>query len=155
APFTSFDGPASSILFEGIPGQAFQALEHTRYDDNPKKFEEVVLELLRQYAPPIYERVNPDEFAVLRPLDVLQGAITPTVRHGYAKLIDDKFAMALGDIHVVHDPVIAQGANNASKCAWILGEALLQDRPLDETFCRDTEQQMWNASRASSEWTNA
>src|SRR5262245_59082568 len=155
APFTTFEGRVCSILFEGIPGQAFDVIMRMRYEDDPKKFEATALDLLREHAPPIYERVNPREFGVLRPLDVLQGAITPTVRRGYAPLGDGKFAMALGDMHMLHDPIIAQGANTASKCAWIMGEMLLEERSLDETFCRETERRLWEAGRAATEWTNA
>jgi hypothetical protein len=155
APFTTFEGRVCSILFEGIPGQAFDVIMRMRYEDDPKKFEATALDLLREHAPPIYERVNPREFGVLRPLDVLQGAITPTVRRGYAPLGNGKFAMALGDMHMLHDPIIAQGANTASKCAWILGEMLLEERSLDETFCRETERRLWEAGRAATEWTNA
>jgi 2-polyprenyl-6-methoxyphenol hydroxylase-like FAD-dependent oxidoreductase len=154
APFTTFNERVCSILFEGIPGRAFEVLMRMRYEDDPKKFEATVLELLRKHAPPIYERVKLKEFGVLRPLDVLQGAVTPTVRHGYTPLADGKFAMALGDMHILNDPIIAQGANTASRCAWLLGEALLQDRQLDETFCRETEQQLWEGGRAATEWTN-
>jgi len=154
APFTTFSGRVNSVLFEGIPGRAFDVLTRTRYEDDPKKFDAKVLDLLRKHAPPIYERVNPKEFGVLGPLDVLQGAITPTVRRGYTPLADDKFAMALGDAHILNDPIIAQGANMASRCAWLLGEALLEDRRLDEAFCRETEWQLWEAGRAATEWTN-
>ena len=155
APFTTFEGNLCSILIEAIPGQAYDRISDLRYDDDPKRFESTFLELLRDYAPPIFERVNPKEFGVTRPLDVIQGAVTPTVRHGYASLGDGKFAMALGDVHMLHDPIIAQGANNASKCAWILGEALIEASLINEEFCSDTEQLLWDASRASMEWTNA
>jgi 2-polyprenyl-6-methoxyphenol hydroxylase-like FAD-dependent oxidoreductase len=154
APFTTFEGRVCTILIEGIPGQAFETIMSLRYENAPKHFEATVLDLLRQHAPPIYENVNLREFGVSRPLDVLQGAITPTVRRGYTQLSKGKFAMALGDVHLLNDPIIAQGANAASKCAWVLGQALLQDRPLDETFCRETEQQLWEAGRAATEWTN-
>jgi len=154
APFITFNERVCSVLFEGIPGQAFEVLMHMRYEDDPEKFEATALDLLRKHAPPIYERVHLKEFGVLRPLDVLQGAVTPTVRSGYTPLGNGKFAMALGDIHILNDPIIAQGANAASRCAWLLGEALLQDRRLDETFCRETEQQLWEAGRAATEWTN-
>lgn len=154
APFTTFEGRVCSILFEGIPGQAFEPLMDMRYENDPQKFEATLLDLLRQHAPPIYERVKPKEFGVLRPLDVLQGAITPTVRCGYTPLGNGKLAMALGDVHLANDPIIAQGANAASKCAWVLGKALLKDQRLDETFCRETEQQLWEAGRAATEWTN-
>jgi hypothetical protein len=154
APFTTFSGRVSTVLFEGIPGQSFEALTRLRYEDDPKKFDATVLDLLRKHAPLIYERVNPKEFGALGPLDVLQGAVTPTVRRGYAPLANGKFAMALGDIHILNDPIIAQGANTASRCAWLLGEALLEDRPLDEAFCRETESRLWEAGRAATEWTN-
>jgi Styrene monooxygenase A putative substrate binding domain len=154
APFTTFSGRLCSLLFEGIPGQAFDVLTHMRYDDNPKQFEAAILGLLRQHAPPIYDGVNLKEFGVTRSEDVLQGAITPTVRKGYVSLGNGKFALALGDIHMLHDPVIAQGANTASKCAWLLGEALLEDSAVDEAFCYDAEQRLWEAGRASTEWTN-
>jgi hypothetical protein len=156
APLTTFDGQrVCNLLFEGIPGQAFDVLSHLRYADDPQKFEATVLDLVREHAPMIYEHINLQEFGVLRPLDVLQGAITPTVRHGYIALGNGKFALALGDAHIQVDPVIAQGANTASKCAWRLGEALLEDRILDEKFCRETEQTLWQAARAAIEWTNA
>jgi hypothetical protein len=155
APFTSFEGNLCSILIEAIPGQAFDSISHMRYDDDSKKFEATALALLREHAPPIYERINPQEFGVTRPLDVLQGAVTPTVRRGYVPVGNGKFAMALGDVHMLHDPIIAQGANNASRCAWILGEALVEASLLNEEFCSDTEQLLWDAGRASMEWTNA
>lgn len=154
-PYTTFEGRVCSILFEGIPGQAFEVLTRMRYEDDPKKFEETVLDLLRRHAPPIYDRVNEKEFGVLRPLDVLQGAITPTVRKGYAPLGNGKFAVAVGDMRMQHDPIIAQGANTASKCAWVLGEALLEDQEPDENFCREIERRLWEAGQAATEWTNA
>jgi hypothetical protein len=151
APFTTFSGRLCSLLFEGIPGQAFDVLMQMRYGDNPRKFEAVVLDLLRQHAPAIYDRVNVKEFGVTRPEDVLQGAITPTVRKGYSALGNGKFAIALGDIHMLQDPIIAQGANTASRCAWLLGQALLQDSAADEAFCHNTEQLLWEAGRAATD----
>ena len=35
-----------------------------------------------------------------------------------------------------------------------MGEALLVDRPLNETFCRETERELWEAGCAATEWTN-
>ena len=62
--------------------------------------------------------------------------------------------MALGDMHMLNDPIAAQGANLASKCAGLMGEALLVDRPLNETFCRETERELCEAGRPATEWTN-
>jgi hypothetical protein len=154
-PFTTFDARVCSLLFEGIPGQAFEPLMQQRYEDNPSKFEATMLELIEKHAPPIYERIKPSEFGVLRPLDILQGAVTPTVRRGLASLENGKFAMALGDIHMVNDPIIAQGANLASRCAWLMGEALVEDTRYDESFCSSLEDKLWQTGKSATEWTNA
>ena len=154
-PFTTFDRRLCSILIEAVPGQALDVISKVRYADDPKKFEATVLALVREHAPLIYERIDLREFAVNRPQDVIQGAITPTVRRGYAPLGNGKYALALGDVHIAVDPIIAQGANTASKCAFVLGESLLEDQPPDENFCRETEQKLWEAARAACEWTNA
>jgi hypothetical protein len=125
-----------------------------RYEDDPGKFIATLLDLLSKHAPLIYKKVNPEEFDASRPLDVGRGSVIPTVRFGYKALGNGKFALALGDVHIQNDPVLGQGANAASRSAWILGEALLHDQPLDEDFCRRTEQQLWEATRATTEWTN-
>ena len=154
APFTTLSGRACSLLIEGIPGQGFESVMNIRYEDDPREFEDTLLALLRRHAPPIYDRVDFKEFRVTRAEDVLQGAITPIVRTAYTVLDSGKYAIAVGDAHILQDPVIGQGANTGSRCAWVLGEALLQDRPADEAFCRDVEQRMWDAARAATEWTN-
>ncbi len=76
APFHSLSGRVCSILIEGIPGQAFEQIMEIRYDDEPRRFERTVLALLQEHAPAIYELVDPQEFAVTRAQDVLQGSIT-------------------------------------------------------------------------------
>ena len=154
APFMTFSGRVCSLLFEGIPGQAFEVLMQTRYEDNPQRFDQTVLELLRAHAPAIYAKVNEKEFGAVRAQDVIQGAITPTVRRGYAALGNGKFALATGDLHILNDPIIAQGANTASRCAERLSGELLKDVQADEAFCRETAEKLWQAGRAATEWTN-
>jgi hypothetical protein len=143
------------MLIEAVPGGALDVVTQMRYDDDPKRFEATVLELLREHAPIIYDRVKVQEFGLTRPLNLLQGVITPTVRRGYARLEGDRFAIAIGDVHVVNDPVLGQGANNASRSAWTLGQAILEGGPFDEQFCRDVEQRIWDDARYPTEWTNA
>jgi hypothetical protein len=158
SPFLSADGYVNAVLFEVIPGQGLQPIMDRRYDDDPKAFEHLVLELLREYAPSISERVDEREFGLTGPLDVLQGAITPTVRRGYAALghgAHGTYAMAIGDVHVLNDPVLGQGANAASHAAWVLGEAILEGGPFDEPFCQRVEDRIWEYASAPTAWTNA
>jgi 2-polyprenyl-6-methoxyphenol hydroxylase-like FAD-dependent oxidoreductase len=150
----SFDGNQTALLFEAIPGGAFDILARMRYEDDPRRFEATALALLREHAPPIYEQIDPAVFGLTRPLDLLQGAITPTVRQGYARLDNRAFAMAIGDVQVANDPLIAQGANTASRSAWILGEAILEGARFDERFCQRAAERIWAYARPVTEWSN-
>jgi hypothetical protein len=150
----SFDGNQTALLFEAIPGGAFEILVRMRYEDNPRRFETTALALLREHAPPIYQRIDPRRFGLTRPLDLLQGAITPTVRQGYARLDNGAFAMAIGDVQVANDPLIAQGANTASRSAWSLGEAILEGGSFDERFCQQAAERIWAYARPVTEWSN-
>jgi hypothetical protein len=154
-PFYSFAGRVTNILVEAIPGGDLERISHLRYDDDPPAFEAALLDLLRRHAPPVYARVDAREFGLTRPLDLLQGAITPTVRRGFARLESGKHALALGDVHVLNDPVLGQGANAASHAAWVAGEAILRGGPFDEAFCREVEGRTWSYARPVTEWTNA
>jgi 2-polyprenyl-6-methoxyphenol hydroxylase-like FAD-dependent oxidoreductase len=155
SPFFSFDGRVSGILFEGIPGGPFDGLVHRAYTDDPSGFEAEVLRLLQEHAPSIYGRVDPTGFGLTRPSDLLQGAITPTVREAWASLDDGRFAVAIGDAWVVNDPIVGQGANLGSHCAGVLADAIVEDLAFDELFCRRVERRMWDMAEAVTQWTNA
>lgn len=158
APFLSAAGDVSALLIEAVPGQGLQPIVERRYEDDPRGFDALVLDLLRQYAPTVYDRVDRPEFGLTGPLDVLQGAITPTVRRGYAPLGDGaraRYAVAIGDVHILNDPVVGQGANAASHAAWVLGEEILAGGPFDEPFCRRVEDRIWEYASAVTAWTNA
>jgi 2-polyprenyl-6-methoxyphenol hydroxylase-like FAD-dependent oxidoreductase len=150
----SFEGNQTALLFEAIPGGAFEIMARMRYEDDPRHFEATMLALLREHAPPIYERIDPRSFGLTRPLDLLQGAITPTVRQGYTRLDNGEFAMAIGDIQVANDPLIAQGANTASRSAWSLGESILEGGTFDERFCQRAAERIWAYARPVTEWSN-
>ncbi len=126
-----------------------------RYEDDPARFEATILGLLRDHAPAIYARIDPQAFALARPLDLCYNAITPTVRRGYIRLSCGTFAVALGDTHTVIDPLIGQGANTASHSAWVLGEAIRAGQSFDEAFCAHVEQQICAYELPVSEYSNS
>jgi 2-polyprenyl-6-methoxyphenol hydroxylase-like FAD-dependent oxidoreductase len=154
-PLFSFEPGLTGILFEIKRDGAFEALRHMRYEDDPSRFHATVLGLLRNHAPMIYARLDPHAFALARPLDLCHTAITPTVRRGYVRLPSGMFAVALGDAHVVIDPLIGQGANTASHSAWVLGEAIRDSRVYDEGFCERVEQQICAYALVVSEYSNS
>jgi hypothetical protein len=155
SPVFSFDGRVSGVLFEGIPGGPFESLVHRRYEDDPAAFESEVLRLFRDHAPSIHERVDVAEFGLTRPVDLLQGAITPTVRRTWLRHESGTYAVAVGDAWVVNDPLTGQGANLGSHCAWVLADAILADTVYDELFCREVEARMWAMAGPVTEWSNA
>lgn len=152
------DGRAGCINVQAVPGGPFEPIARMRHDDDPAACRAALLALLRAHAPLTWPRIDPGAFDVLGPSHVLQGEITPTVRRGHAALGDGRFAIALGDAHITHDPIGAQGANVASRAAWILGERIVAHlaagRPFDAEFHAQAEQTLWQAARAATEWSN-
>ncbi|HEX2024015.1 MAG TPA: styrene monooxygenase/indole monooxygenase family protein [Acidimicrobiales bacterium] len=155
SPVFTFGGRVSGVLFEGVPGGPFEPLVHMAYADDPVAFERHVLDLFRVHAPSIYERVDQAEFGLTRPVDLLQGAIIPTVRRAWTPLGSGRFAVAVGDAWIVNDPLTGQGANLGSHCAWVLAESILDDAVYDELFCRQVEERMWRMAGPVTEWSNA
>jgi Styrene monooxygenase A putative substrate binding domain len=156
APLVSFEPHLTSVGFFIIAGGAFEVLKQMRYADDSRCFGATVLSLLRTYAPAIYARVDPSTFALTRPLDLCHAAMTPTVRRGYIQLQNGTFAVALGDAHVLNDPITGQGANTASHAAWVLGQAIRDSgATFDAAFCRRVEQQIWAYARPITEACNA
>jgi hypothetical protein len=155
APFYSFEGRGANLLFEAVPGGPFEPVTRMRYEDDPAAFESTVLALLREHVPALYERIEPLEFALTRPLDLLQGAITPVVRRASVSLDGGAYAMAVGDSWILNDPLLGQGANLGSHCAEVMAQAIRGATCFDEGFCRATEARMWEFAGPVTAWTNA
>lgn len=157
--FLSLEGKLGGLLIEAIPGSELAVMATLSYDEAPERFIRTLLTLLERHAPLTFARIDPATFALNRPLDLLQGAVTPTVRHAYAEVAKQRFILALGDTHVTHDPLTGQGANAAARSAWLLGQLIVDafshDEPLDEIFCYQAEQQLWNDLQPVTNWSNA
>lgn len=152
-PLETFEGNATTLLFETVPGGDLEVLARTPYDDDPAAYEALVLEKLSRHFPPIFERADPSSFALTRPSSILQGSVTPVVRESHAD-VDGTLAIAVGDGHVTVDPVVGQGANAASFSAWTLGEAILEGGPFDEAFCREVDERRLPFVLGVLDWTN-
>ncbi|MGH3504809.1 MAG: styrene monooxygenase subunit StyA [Nocardioidaceae bacterium] len=153
-PIYSFDGHVTALLFENVPGGDLESLASERYDDDPAAFEKLVLTKLRQHHPKTFERVEPNELGLTRPEDLLQGALVPTVRDDYVRLPGGTFAICVGDVHTLVDPMMGQGANSASYSAWVLGEAIIEDLGLDERLCHKVATRRSDRVMSISDWTN-
>jgi hypothetical protein len=158
--YLTFGGPVNGLLLEAVPGGSLEAITRMRYEDDPSAFNAAMLAILRDDVPAVYDRIeDKSAFGALGPRDLLQGSIVPVVRRGYAEIGPGRFALAVGDAHVTHDPILGQGANAASRAARKLGELLAarieQGGALDGAFCADTEEQLWVLTQPVAEWSNA
>jgi 2-polyprenyl-6-methoxyphenol hydroxylase-like FAD-dependent oxidoreductase len=155
----SHHGPMGSLLVEATPGGALEELATRRIEEDPRGFEALLLERLREQAPATFERVDPSAFRLAGPLDWIQGGFTPVVRRGYAPVGGGRFAVAVGDTHVLHDPIGGLGANAASAAAWeladVIHEAVQAGQAFDEAFCQRAEARTWESERATTYWNNA
>lgn len=156
--FLTLDGVVSGLLIEAIPGGPLDPLTRLRYEDDPAAFNAAVLAVVRDHAPDTYARTDPATFGLIRALDTLAGGFTPTARRGWAPLGGGRFAMAVGDAHITHDPLMGQGANAASHAAWSLGEFLVArlraGGSFDEAFCVAAEAHLWEGARPATELSN-
>jgi 2-polyprenyl-6-methoxyphenol hydroxylase-like FAD-dependent oxidoreductase len=151
----TFGGAVHGMVVEGSPGTPLEALSRVDHRSDRRAFERSVLELVTEFAPQLRARVDEREFGLVRPIDVLQGAITPTVRRGWTPLSNGRFALAVGDAWIVNDPVSGQGANLGSRCAFALAEEILADERYDEEFCQRTEDRLWAIAEPVVLWSNA
>ena len=141
-PMQSFEPGLTGVGILITAGGLFEPLRHLRYDADPPAFVAAVLRLLREHAPAIAERAGARSFDLARPRDLGYAAITPTVRRGVTELSDGRCVIALGDAHVVIDPITGQGANNASQAAGVLCEAIRGGGPFDRAFCERVERKI-------------
>jgi hypothetical protein len=138
-PIQSFEPGLTGMGILIAAGGQFEPLRHLRYEHEPAAFTAAVLGLLRDHAPSVFERVDPTMFGLSRPLDLCYAAITPTVRRGFVMLPNGRPAMALGDAHVIIDPITGQGANNAAHAADVVSAAIASASAFDRAFCERVE----------------
>lgn len=150
-PSLTLEGMASSLIWEAVPGGPFEELAALHYKDDPAKYEATVCALLSEYAPEISEEISHDQFGIIGPHDVVHQSITPVVRRGFARLGNDRCAVAIGEACIMHDPINLCGIDLAAYSARALGEAILEGRSFDDNFCEQVEARNWDYCRPNFE----
>ncbi|MGV9541488.1 styrene monooxygenase/indole monooxygenase family protein [Nocardia beijingensis] len=151
-PLVSRHGRVTALLFEHLPGTDAAALL-----DQPggtAEFTRAISDTLRTYHPATFERVDESEFQLTDTRDILRGGVIPAVRRDYFEIEDGVYALALGDAHVVVDPVMGQGANIAAYSAAVVADHCGPDAVYDELFCRTVARAREAVLLGASEWTN-
>jgi hypothetical protein len=138
------DGPLPALLNADLAG-------HDDRDGINGVFRDVV----QSYFPWSSEHIGWDEFTTVGPRYDIAGAITPTVRRPYAQLDNDRWVLALGDVHTVNDPLLGQGSNSASATAFIVGDAIVEDPfGFDQMWCERVANRMWDRAGGAVGFTN-
>nr|ADE62390.1 FAD-dependent hydroxylase [Pseudomonas sp. LQ26] len=154
-PTLSFNGMTTALVLENHIGGDLEVLAHTKYEENPRAFLDLLFQKLHAHHPSIAERIDPEEFDLANSsLDILQGSVTPVFRNGHATLKNGKTIIGLGDVQATVDPVLGQGANMASHAAWILGEEILSHSVYDHRFCEHLERRRQDRVLCATRWTN-
>lgn len=148
-------GMAHALLMENVPGGDMEELARLSYEENPRRFLDTVLAKLERHHPTVRRRIDVSSFDLADgPNDLLQGGVTPTVRRTTIPLGDGKWAIALGDVHAVVDPLCGQGANVASYAALVLGEEIVRQPVFDERFCEIVDARRRDRVLGATRWTN-
>lgn len=153
-PTLSFGGMKTALLMENVPGGEMAGLASLNHDADPAAFRQTILDTLEKHHPHTYDRIDTHRFGLAQPLDLLQGAVVPTVRRSAVAFDGDRFAIALGDVHAVVDPLMGQGANMASFAAFELGKAIVEAVAFDARFVEAVDRARENRVLAASSWTN-
>ncbi|RYF42083.1 MAG: monooxygenase, partial [Comamonadaceae bacterium] len=154
-PTLTFGGMAHALLMENVPGGDLEVLARLSYADDRRRFLDTLLAKLETHHPTVYRRIDHARFDLANgPNDLLQGGVTPTVRGTKVALSQGKFAIALGDVQAVVDPLCGQGANMASYAAFVLGEEIVRQPVFDERFCEIVDQRRRDRVLGATRWTN-
>lgn len=153
-PMWSFSGKVLALLFESVPGGPQAILTEQKYSDGPEDYRAKTLQMLEEYHPTVFERVNLDEFELQGPIDILQGSVKPVFREDFVELPNGKFLLALGDFHLTLDPVQAQGANSGAYSAKIIAETIREDKVFDRRFMEKVARRRAERLEGSNDWIN-
>lgn len=146
-------GPCDILFWEAVPGGPADV-----FGDFPNPTEHLTrtLRLIREYTPWLYERCAHAQLS--DPRATLTGRYPPTVRHPIGELPSGGLVLGAADVTIANDPLVAQGANTAARCAAAYLTAILDhgDQPFDRNWMQNTFEQFWaTCGRQVTAWTNA
>ena len=143
--------PAGSLVIEAVPGSALDYFCDARSGaEMLDRFKAVIHDVAPWDYDHIEDATLTDDFAWLR------GAITPTVRQPIGQLPSGAVIMGIGDVVILNDPIMAQGANNATKYAHFLTKRVVdrREQPFDRAWMQDVFAAFWDYSRYANALSN-
>lgn len=150
-PALTTSGPCEIMVFEGIPGGPMDCWGDIR---GPERHLETSLDVLKRFVPWEFERAR--SVSLTDTNGILAGRFSPTVRHPLARLPSGAVVLGMGDVVCLNDPITGQGSNNASKCASVYQQRILERGadPYDIEWMRETFETYWRYAQHVTRWTN-
>lgn len=141
APALTGDIECHTMLVEAVPGGSWDVFGEV-VDDPPGHVARMV-DMLAQFAPAVHERFR--HGVLTDPGGRLVGAVTPVVRQPVVTLPSGRTVVGMGDTVCRMDPLGAQGANTAVRCAFGFGLAIVQrgHRPFDQEWMSSVADDCW------------
>ncbi len=140
-PFYSRENTRGRILLiEGIPGGPLDFLPRALPGrELLEECKQTVRKLIPGQLEDLREAELPTEQCWLR------GTITPTVRHPVGRLASGRTVLGLGDAIMLHDPLAAQGGNNATHMADFYRNRIREHagRPFTAEWMQRTFDDFW------------
>jgi hypothetical protein len=150
-PALTTSGPCEIMVFEGVPGGPMDCWGDVR---SPEHHLETSLSILKRFVPWEFERAR--SVSLTDAQGILAGRFPPTVRHPLARLPSGAVVLGMGDVVCLNDPITGQGSNNASKCAAVYLQRILERGAdsYDTEWMRETFETYWRYAQYVTRWTN-
>lgn len=140
------------MVMEGLPGGPMDQCWQDA--DTPEKHLAASKWIVDTYLP--WESARCQDIQLTDDNGILKGRFPPTVRKPIVRLPSGRVVMGIGDAVVLNDPLTGQGSNNASKCARVVYDSILNhgDQAFDEAWMQQTFDEYWDYVRWCTSWTN-
>lgn len=150
-PFYANDRLSTLLAFGACIGGAMDRFSQAQ---SGQELLEVGKKAIQQLKPDYYDAIANLELVDDRAW--VKGAITPTVRQPIGRLPSGAVVMGIGDVVLLHDPIAAQGANNATKMADLVRQRIIEhgDRRFDESWMQRVFDEFWHDVQYSRALTN-
>lgn len=146
------NGPCEMLLIEGIASTPFDCWNDVSSSEEQFK---LMLSLLDKYIP--YEAQRYLNSQLTDKKACLRGEYRPVVKDPIIKLPSGNYALGMADTIVLNDPIAGQGANNASHCAMIYLDSILQQQDkgkLDKDWMLNAFDRFWENAKWSTKLSN-
>jgi 2-polyprenyl-6-methoxyphenol hydroxylase-like FAD-dependent oxidoreductase len=152
-PALTLTGPCDILFWEVVPGGPLDV-----FGDHPQPSATLAraIGLVKEHVPWLYPRCSQLQLTDARA--AVSGRYVPTVRRPVGRLPSGAVVLGAADVVIANDPVTAQGANTAAKCAAAYLDAIIThgDRPFDPAWMQETFDTFWaRTAAAATNWTNA